>query len=240
MNILYDVAQQHAPYNRFMSFFLPDLVLYRDALILVLNKPTGIPVHKGRGPLTSLDMYFEDLCFGLPQKPELAHRLDKDTSGCLVLGRHKQALKRLGILFQQNHIEKTYHAVVTGILNEKEGSIDLPLAPQSSRKSHWWMKVDHQNGKPSKTTYRVLFEKNGCSYLELKPHTGRTHQLRVHCQALGYPIIGDKIYGEGDSITPLHLHAHAITIPLYPKKEPLQVTAPLPKYMEPWANFESL
>lgn len=217
-----------------MSFLISDYVLYRDALVLVLNKPTGIPVHKGTGPLTSLDTYFDELRFGLPQKPELAHRLDKDTSGCLVLGRHKQALKRLGLLFQHNYVKKTYHAVVKGILGKKQGVIDLPLAPQSSHTSHWWMKVDHEKGKPSQTLYRVLSEHEGHSYLELEPQTGRTHQLRVHCQALGYPILGDKIYGEGDGKMPLHLHAYAIEIPLYPKKEPLIINAPIPEYMEKW------
>ena len=91
-----------------------DLVIYRDALILVLNKPSGIPVHKGSGPLIPLDIHFDALRYGLPRKPELAHRLDKDTSGCLILGRHAAALKRLSALFAKNHIEKTYKGCKQG------------------------------------------------------------------------------------------------------------------------------
>ncbi|MBX9977335.1 MAG: RluA family pseudouridine synthase [Alphaproteobacteria bacterium] len=218
---------------------LQDMIIYRDALMLVLNKPSGVPVHAGPGKLIPLDVHFEDLRFGLPQKPELAHRLDKDTSGCLILGRHAQALKRLGLLFKNNAIEKTYHALVhitpESQLEQDGGVIDLPLGPKSERTSSWWMKVDHERGKPSVTHYRVLGRFDEYAYLELKPQTGRTHQLRVHCQAMGCPILGDPIYGlSDDPTTHLHLHAYSVTIPLYPKKEPLHITAPLPDYIGDW------
>lgn len=209
---------------------LEDLILYRDALVLVIHKPAGIPVHRGRGPLTPLEDYFDDLRFGLPRRPELAHRLDKDTSGCLILGRHAQALRRLAKLFQQDKIEKTYRAVVHGHIIMDEGTVDLPLGPQDTRSQCWWMKVDHEKGKPALTHFKVLhrFEVKGqpMSFVELYPKTGRTHQLRVHCQALGYPIVGDKIYGAPDEGR-LHLHAWRVVIPLYPKKDPLDIVAPL-------------
>ena len=209
-----------------------DLILYRDALMLVLNKPSGVPVHKGSGKLIPLDVHFDSLRFGLPHKPELAHRLDKDTSGCLVLGRHAQALKRLGLLFEQQKVEKIYHAIVQGCPEQEEGIIDLPLGPQSSRRDQWWMKVDPEQGKPAITHYKVLETRDPYSYLELSPRTGRTHQLRVHCQAIGCPIVGDRIYGRAEEASFLHLHAYRVVIPLYPKKDPVTVVAPLPPYMK--------
>ena len=216
-----------------MTEIIPDitsLILYRDAMMLVLNKPSGVPVHAGSGKFTPIDVHFEELRFGLPQKPELAHRLDKDTSGCLVLGRHRQALKRLGHLFESGQAEKVYHAVVHGKMPGEEGVIDFPLAPQSKHKTRWWMKVDPA-GKPALTHYKVLGSNDQHSYLELRPKTGRTHQLRVHCAAVGCPILGDKIYGVSDGVSTLHLHAYSITLPLYPKKDPITVTAPVPEYM---------
>lgn len=116
-----------------VPFNIQSLILYRDAMMLVLNKPAGIAVHAGAKKNDSLDAYFKELQFGLPRLPALAHRLDKDTSGCLVLGRHAEALRRLGHLFQNNQIQKTYWAIVKGHLAEKEGIIDLPLAPQSDK-----------------------------------------------------------------------------------------------------------
>lgn len=210
---------------------IQELLLYRDAMILVLNKPAGIAVHAGAKKSDSLDAYFEELKFGLPRLPALAHRLDKDTSGCLVLGRHPEALRRLGHLFETNQIQKTYWAIVRGTLVEKEGVIDLPLAPQSQKKYHWWMKVDPQ-GKEAITEYKVLRETEEASWLELKPKTGRTHQLRVHCAAIGHPILGDRIYGNPEEMCPLHLHAYSIEIPLYLKKPSIEIKAPIPSSLE--------
>ena len=211
-----------------------NLILYRDALILVLHKPTGIPVHRGTGPLTPLDVHFDALRFGLPRKPELTHRLDKDTSGCLILGRHAQALRRVGRLFEKGRIEKTYRAIVHGHIVDDEGILDMPLGPQAPLKTRWWMKVDHDHGKPACTHFRVIhrFERCGVpmTFVELSPKTGRTHQLRVHCQAMGHSIAGDKIYGiENDPYGDdgLKLHAWRVVIPLYPKKDAICVQAPL-------------
>lgn len=205
-------------------------VLYRDALILIINKPRGIAVHPGTGKGESLDKALDYLTFGLPQRPQLAHRLDAATSGCLILGRHRQALIRLGQLFSKNLIKKTYWAVVEGTPKETEGRIDFPLSKQSPDKNRWWMKTDPQ-GKEAITDYRVLYSGEGLSLLELMPLTGRTHQLRVHCSAMGWPIVGDRIYGQKDTDVFLHLHARTIEIPLYPKKENVCVTAPLPEHM---------
>lgn len=206
-------------------------LLYRDALMLVIDKPAGLPVHPGPKGGETLFHHLDALRFGLPRRPEAAHRLDKDTSGCLVLGRHAKALARLGDLFKRSAIDKVYWAVVEGTPAEDAGEIDLPLARKSPDRG-WWMKVDPK-GQPSQTTWRVLGRGEGLSLLELRPITGRTHQLRVHCAASGWPILGDPIYGSAPRFDGpgLHLHARAITVPLYPKKPAITVEAPVPAHM---------
>jgi RluA family pseudouridine synthase len=208
-------------------------LLYRDALMLVLDKPAGIAVHPANGGKHNLEQYFSALQFGLPNPPILAHRLDRATSGCLVLARHREAARRLGVLFAENRIKKNYWAIVAGVFPEEEGRIDLPLSKQSTSKKHWWMKVTPEGGVSAITDYRVLGRGENLTWLELTPQTGRTHQLRVHCSALGYPILGDYIYGpEGQAKNQLHLHARFIEIPLYPKKSPIAIQADPPPHMK--------
>ncbi|MFC0217258.1 RluA family pseudouridine synthase [Pseudochelatococcus lubricantis] len=215
-------------------------VLYRDALMLVIDKPAGLPVHpgprnslsrSGRAGTQTLTQFLLALRFGLPRVPELAHRLDRDTSGCLVLGRHRKALERLGKLFKGNQAHKTYWAIVEGGPEAETGEIELPLAPRDPDRG-WWMKVDPA-GQPALTRWRVLGRAGGRTWLALEPVTGRTHQLRVHCSASGFPILGDAVYGHAPRFggPGLHLHARAITLPLYPKREPVHVEAPLPAHM---------
>ncbi len=229
-------------------------LLYRDGLMLILDKPAGLPVHPGPKGGPSLELLLDQLRFGLPKRPELAHRLDKDTSGCLVLGRHRQALQRLGRLFAQGLVLKTYWAVVIGAPPEGQGRIELPLARRSDDPRSWWMKVD-PDGQPAVTDYRILggftpalvecsddlrpVGREGAaaaptlSWLELRPETGRTHQLRVHLAALGCPILGDRIYGLRDdpAAPPLQLHARSIRVPLYPNRAPISASAPAPAHM---------
>jgi tRNA pseudouridine32 synthase / 23S rRNA pseudouridine746 synthase len=207
-------------------------LLYRDGLMLIIDKPAGLAVHKGTKGGSNLEDLLDGLRFGLPRRPELAHRLDKDTSGCLVLGRHRKALRRLGRLFAAGDVDKTYWAVVLGRPPAAEGRIELPLGKRSKERG-WWMKVD-PDGLPALTEYRVLGEALGQSFLELRPRTGRTHQLRVHLAALGCPVLGDAIYGRRDSSSPqppLHLLARAIAVPLYPNRAPIATTAPPPAHM---------
>ncbi|MBM6580891.1 RNA pseudouridine synthase [Microvirga sp. BT689] len=250
-------------------------LLYRDALMLVIDKPAGLPVHPGPKGGETLFHHLDALRFGLPRRPEAAHRLDKDTSGCLVLGRHPKAIARLNELFRKNEVDKVYWAVVEGGPQADEGEIDLPLAPKSPERG-WWMKVDPK-GQPSLTRWRVLGrshtspsrgevaqqvregvetqsmsvlpprpgaltrsdpppqgeDEKSFTFLELRPITGRTHQLRVHCAASGFPILGDPIYGTAPRFNGpgLHLHARSVTMPLYPKKPPILVEAPLPAHM---------
>ena len=208
---------------------LADRVLYRDGLILVINKPAGIAVHPGPGGGPNLESGFDELRFGLPHPPALAHRLDRDTSGCLVLGRHPKALRRLGALFASGKVEKVYWAIVEGRPPETAGQIETGLR-KLNRGNGWRMIVDPA-GQRAITGYRVCGAADGRAWLELRPRTGRTHQLRVHCAALGCPVVGDPVYGHGGSGEPLMLYARSISFPLYPMRPPLEITAPVPSHM---------
>jgi tRNA pseudouridine32 synthase / 23S rRNA pseudouridine746 synthase len=207
---------------------IADRVLYRDGLVLVIDKPAGLPVHGGPGGGANLEQYFGALRFGLPRPPALAHRLDRDTSGCLVLGRHPKALRRLGRLFAEGQVEKVYWAVVAGVPDEPGGHIETGLK-KLVRGTGWRMVVDPA-GQQAITDWRVLGAANGRAWLELRPRTGRTHQIRVHCAALGVPVVGDTAYG-GPGGQTLQLHARAIALPLYPAKPPIAVSAPAPTHM---------
>ncbi|MCA9508281.1 MAG: RluA family pseudouridine synthase [Myxococcales bacterium] len=211
-----------------------DRIIYRDAMILALNKPSGIPVHAANGGRHNLEQYFHLLQFGLPQKPHLAHRLDLGTSGCLVLARHAQSARRLLQLFSEGLVKKSYVAMVHGVVLADEGRIDVALSKQSPEKKHWWMKADVNGKFNALTEFSVIERYHDKTLLKLTPHTGRTHQLRVHCAYLGHPIIGDYIYGvdkEAERQKKLHLHAESIELPLYPKKEIIKINAPLPSHM---------
>jgi tRNA pseudouridine32 synthase/23S rRNA pseudouridine746 synthase len=223
-------------------------VLYRDGLILVIDKPHGIAVHRGPKGGASLEDDFEHLRFGLPRKPALAHRLDRETSGCLVLGRHHKALEKLGKLFKAGRVAKTYWAVVEGGPEATEGFIDKPLGRRDPTRG-WWMKVDAQ-GQPAQTRWRALgrgvLGGKRLAWLEMAPLTGRTHQLRVHAASEGWPILGDSIYGARPLDGPrLHLHARRVEIPLKNGAPPIVVEAPPPEHMAEalaacgWADREA-
>jgi tRNA pseudouridine32 synthase/23S rRNA pseudouridine746 synthase len=205
-------------------------VLYRDALMLVLDKPSGIPVHAGPGGGPNIEDFFDALRFGLPRRPALAHRLDRDTSGCLILGRHRKALAKLGRLFASGRVEKTYWAIVEGRPDADRGRIDLPLRKRSVDKRSWRMET-HAEGQPAVTEWRVLARGEGRTWLELSPRTGRTHQIRVHCAASGFPLVGDAIYGVPRAGGSLLLHARAVSVPLYPSRPSVEVAAPPPEPM---------
>jgi tRNA pseudouridine32 synthase/23S rRNA pseudouridine746 synthase len=214
-------------------------VLHRDGLMLVIDKPAGLPVHRGPKGGASLEDHFDALRYGLPRAPALAHRLDKDTSGCLVLGRHRKALAHLGLLFKHGKVGKTYWAVVEGGPAEEEGVIDLPLGRLDDTRG-WWMKPDPK-GLPSVTRWKVMGRASAdpaLAWLALEPVTGRTHQLRAHMAHIGHPIIGDPKYFSkenwelpGGIQDRLHLLARRIVVP-HPRGGTIDVTAPLPAHMQ--------
>jgi len=205
-------------------------LLHRDGLMLVIDKPAGLAVHKGPKGGESLEDYFVALRFGLPRAPALAHRLDRDTSGCLVLGRHRKALAALGRLFKSGRVGKTYWAVVEGGPVDEEGRIELPLGRKDETRG-WWMQHDPR-GQPAVTTWKVMGRTHDLSWLALEPLTGRTHQLRVHCAAMGWPVVGDSVYGSAPRGSgALQLHAREIVVPLYKNRPPVRVTAPVPPHM---------
>jgi len=201
--------------------------------MLVIDKPAGIAVHRGPKGGASLEDEFDGLRFGLPRAPALAHRLDRETAGCLILGRHRKALAKLGLLFKQGRIGKTYWALVAGGPVADEGFIDKPLGRLDESRG-WWMKVD-PNGQPSQTRWRVMgrgtFKGGQLTWLAMQPLTGRTHQLRVHAASEGWPILGDAIYGAREYQFPLQLLARRIEAPLSANKPPIVVEAPAPAHM---------
>jgi len=205
-------------------------VLYRDGLILVIDKPAGLAVHAGPSRAPNLEECFDALRYGLPRPPALAHRLDADTSGVLVLGRHPKALSKLGRLFSGRDTEKIYWAIVQGVPPAEEGVLDSRLLKVNTR-SGWSVKVSDK-GQTAVTHYKVLGRGPDVTWLELRPETGRTHQLRVHCAHAGCPIIGDRLYGNAAPGQQLHLHARAIVLPLSKTKPPVQVEAPPPAHMD--------
>ena len=214
------------------SFDITARVLHRDGMMLVIDKPAGLAVHKGPKGGETLADHLDALRFGLPSAPELAHRLDKDTSGCLVLGRHRKALAELGKAFADGTVGKTYMAVVRGVPAEARGRIELRLSKRSPTRG-WWMAVDPK-GQEAITEWERIATGEGFAVLALSPLTGRTHQLRVHLDAIGHPILGDSIYG-GASRLPggpiLHLHSRRVLLPQKKGREAIDVRAPLPGHM---------
>ncbi len=221
--------------------FLLSRVLHRDGLMLVIDKPAGLPVHpkpgtRGREGGESLEDYFDALRFGLPRKPALAHRLDRDTTGCLILGRHPKALRKLHKLFFEGKVEKTYWAVCRGTPEKLSGSIDAPLM-KGKQKRNWRMEIadlGDETALTARTTYRVLGQKDGLTFIEAKPKTGRTHQIRVHLASIGAPLIGDPLYGNLSDFEregPLLLHARRVVVPLAKLKPAITVEADAPEAM---------
>ncbi|MBV8971032.1 MAG: RNA pseudouridine synthase [Sphingomonadaceae bacterium] len=201
-------------------------ILLADAHVLVLDKPAGLAVHPGPATPHSLEAHLIALRQGFVRPPQPAHRLDRDTSGCLVLARHPKALKRLTALFAEGRVAKTYWAIVDGAPEADEGTVDAPLAKVSSAAAGWRMVVDPA-GQRAVTHWRVL-ERGARSLVEFRPETGRTHQIRVHAASLGAPIAGDPVYGAGRG--PMLLHARRVVVPYAEGRPPLDATAPLPPH----------
>jgi len=207
-----------------------DRVLYEDDRVIIFNKPYGLQVHYGTRCTDHLELYLPLIQGDRPEPPRLAHRLDKDTAGCLVLARDGEAAARLGAMFLDGRVRKTYWAVVMGGPKADEGVIDLPLGkvwvPGCSK-----MVVD-VTAKPALTRWKCLGQGQGLSHMELYPRTGRMHQLRAHCAYMGMPILGDRIYGaEMPPPVPLHLLARSIRFPALDGVGEIIATAPPPPHM---------
>lgn len=200
-------------------------VLFIDAEAIVIDKPAGLAVHPGSRTPESLEDYLHHFRFGFERLPLPVHRLDRDTSGCLLLARNPKAHKRFQRAFEEKQVSKTYVAVLDGVPAETEGTIDLPLAKVSSAAEGWRM-VHDPKGRPSITHWRVAEVREGRAVVIFTPETGRTHQIRVHAsEGLGIPISGDPVYGAGKG--PMLLHALSLRMER-PGKNPVEATAPLP------------
>lgn len=223
---------------------LTDRILFIDGEALVIDKPAGLPVDQPRAGGPSIEGKLSELKCGFARPPVPMHRLDRDTSGCLLLGRNPKAVKRMQGSFERGDVRKAYLAVVAGELVDEEGMIDLPLAKVSTAQEGWRMVVD-EGGKPARTGWRRIATAEGQTLLEMRPETGRTHQLRIHAaRGLMAPIVGDPVYGGasaggGVMVEPgagMLLHAWRLAVPREPR-ETIDVTAAVPERFGRWREY---
>jgi 23S rRNA pseudouridine955/2504/2580 synthase len=221
---------------------LTSSILFMDEDVLVINKPAGLAVQGGTSLEHHLDGMLDALTFDAAERPRLVHRLDKDTSGVLLLGRNAFATARMAASFRSREARKCYWALVVGVPKYPEGRIDASLAKMAGRMGDK-VAVDEEDGKRAVTYYRIVDKAlKKAAWLEMEPRTGRTHQLRAHAALLDTPIQGDGKYGgenaylTGQGVSrKLHLHARALTLP-HPRQGVVRVIAPLPAHIE--ASFE--
>ena len=205
--------------------FWQQRTLFIDGEALVIDKPAGLAVHPGTRTPESLEDYLAELRFGFRRPPLPVHRLDRDTSGCLLLARNPKAHKRFQQAFEGRQIEKTYVAVLDGVPEAESGIVDQALEKVSTREQGWRM-VPAAGGRPAVTHWRILEVREGRAVALFTPETGRTHQLRVHAASgIGVPIAGDPVYGRGRG--PMLLHALSLRV-AREGKPPVAATAPLP------------
>ena len=202
-------------------------ILYEDGEALVIDKPAGLPIERPRAGGRSLEDHLEDLKLGFQRAPVPVHRIDTDTSGCLLLARNPKALKRFNAAFEARGVDKVYLGVVAGTIEQDEGTIELSLTKISSAEKGWRM-IPAKKGKPAVTHWRKLEVHDGRTLVEFRPETGRTHQIRVHALAgLGHALVGDPVYGDGRGAPRTMLHALALTVHRE-GKPPIEARAPLP------------
>lgn len=211
----------------------PLAILFEDGEALVIDKPASLPIERPRAGGASLEDRAAELRLGFARSPVPVHRLDTDTSGCLLFARNPGALKRFNAAFEARQVEKVYLGVVAGPVEGEEGTIALSLSKISSAEKGWRM-IAAKKGKPAVTHWRKLAERGGLTLVEFRPETGRTHQIRVHAEhGLGHALLGDPVYGDGKGAPRTMLHARALTIPRA-GKNPIAAVAPLP------ADFRAL
>ena len=215
-----------------MDQLLAERVLFIDAEAIVIDKPAGLPVDAPKSGGGSIASRLDELKFGFHRPPVSVHRLDRDTSGCLLLARNPKARARLGAAFEAGVVEKIYLAVVEAALTG-EGEIDLPLIKVSSLELGWRMVAD-EKGKAARTRWRALDTRDGRTLVEFRPETGRTHQIRAHARyGLEAPIAGDPVYGSGEGT--MLLQASSLVVPRE-KKPAIDVAAPLPEQFGEWRD----
>ena len=202
-------------------------ILFEDGEALVIDKPGGLPIDRPRAGGRCLEDGIDDLKLGFQRAPIPVHRLDRDTSGCLLLARNPKALKRFAAAFEERLVEKRYLGIVAGELVEEEGTIALSLSKVSTAKDGWRM-IPARKGKPAVTHWRKLDSRGGLTLVEFRPETGRTHQIRVHAASgLGAPLLGDPVYGSGKGAPRTMLHAAGLSVPRG-EKAPIVAVSPLP------------
>jgi tRNA pseudouridine32 synthase/23S rRNA pseudouridine746 synthase len=202
------------PYRTAM--LLSDRILFLDGESMVIDKPSGLPVDPPRDGSLSLENHLDGLRFGFKRWPLAVHRLDRDTSGCLLLARNPKAHGRFTRAFEERLVKKQYLAILDGVIEGDSGTIDLPLTKVSTEEDGWRMIGDpnlEMRGKPSISHWEKLAVVDGRTMLRFRPETGRTHQLRVHAlEGLGFPLVGDPVYGSGDKKSRTMLHAERIEV----------------------------
>lgn len=202
-------------------------ILYEDAEALVIDKPGGLPIERPRKGGPSLEDRLDELKLGFQMQPVPVHRLDTDTSGCLLLARNPKALKRYNKAFEDKLVGKTYLGILAGVPAASEGTVELALTKISSAEKGWRM-IPAKKGKPSVTHWQVVAQVNGRTLVRFTPETGRTHQIRVHCASgIGVPLLGDPVYGTKAGFARTMLHAAAIIVPRE-GKPPIEAEAPMP------------
>ena len=202
-------------------------ILYEDGEALVINKPAGLPIEQPRAGGLSLENHSESLKLGFARAPVAVHRIDTDTSGCLLMARNPKALKRFSAAFEARVVEKVYLGIVAGPVEGDAGTIELSLTKISSAEAGWRM-IAAKKGKEAVTHWRKLVERGGNTLVEFRPETGRTHQIRVHAEhGLGHALLGDPVYGNGRSAKRTMLHARALVVQRE-GKPPISAVAPLP------------
>jgi len=202
-------------------------ILFEDGEALVIDKPAGLPIERPRRGGPSLEDHLEELKLGFQRAPVPVHRLDTDTSGCLLLARNPKALKRFNRAFEERQVDKLYHGILAGEPAEDEGTIELSLSKISSADKGWRM-IAARKGKPSVTYWRKLAVRDGMTLVEFRPETGRTHQIRIHAQVgLGHALVGDPVYGDGQGAKRTMLHASGLTVAREDKR-PIEASSPFP------------
>ena len=205
----------------------PIPILFEDGEALVIDKPGGLPIERPRADGASLADRLDELALGFQRLPVPVHRIDTDTSGCLLLARNPKALKRFSAAFEARQVEKRYLGILAGDPPGDDGTIELALTKISSAEKGWRM-IAAKKGKAAITHWRVVQRLNGLTLIEFRPETGRTHQIRVHAQhALGHALLGDPVYGDDRGAARTLLHAAGLVIPRE-GKPPIAATAPMP------------